>query len=160
MIGIGTTLHKFWLGGEAIYLPCLSYHLPSAEVRLFSPQTYHKLYGGHSSVFGDRVVKMIDNMSIEIDIGVAGGNVPMIHKSACTSKEIQESGPRMKPALQQYERKTDFMGSWSTSDFSFFKLGRWHQANSQQQHILWTKKCPGGREQKSLQPAERVVVVA
>ena len=106
------------MNGEAISLPCLSYHLPSAEVRLFSPQTYHKLYGGHSSVFGDRVVKMIDNLSIEVDIDPTGGNVPMIHESACTSEEIKEIGPYMKSALQQYERKTDFLGSWSTSDFS------------------------------------------
>ena len=40
VVGIGTTLHKFNMNGEAVYLPCLSYHLPSAEVRLFSPQTY------------------------------------------------------------------------------------------------------------------------
>jgi hypothetical protein len=109
--GIGTTLHKFWMNGEAIYLPCLSYHLPSGEVRLFSPQTYHKkLYGGHSSVFGDRVVKMVDNLSIEVD--------RMINESACTFEEIKEIGPYMKSALQQYERKTDFLGSWSACDFS------------------------------------------
>ena len=45
VIGIGTTLHKLWVNGEVIYLPCLSCHLPSAEVRLFSPQAYHKLCG-------------------------------------------------------------------------------------------------------------------
>ena len=85
VIGIGTTLHKLWVNGEVIYLPCLSHHLPSAEIRLFSPQTYHKLYGGHSSVFGDRVVKMIDNLSIEVDIDPGGGNVPMVHTSACAA---------------------------------------------------------------------------
>lgn len=46
------------------------------------------------------------------------GNVPMIHESACTSKEIKEIGPYMKSALQKYERKIDFLGSWSTSNFS------------------------------------------
>ncbi len=50
VIGIGTTLHKFKIDGNDIFLPCLSYHLPSAEIRLFSPQTYHTLYGGHSTV--------------------------------------------------------------------------------------------------------------
>ena len=118
VIGIGTTLHKCWVNGEAIYLPGLSYHLPSAEVRLFSPQTYHKLYGGHSSVFGDRVMKMIDNLTIEVDIDQAGGNVPMVHESTCTAKEIKEIGPHMRSALQRYEQKTDFLGGWSTSDFS------------------------------------------
>ena len=123
VIEIGTTLHKFWVNGEAIYRPCLSYHLPSAEVRLFSPQTYHKLYGGHSSVFGDPVVKMIDNLSIEVDIDPAGGNVPMIHESACTAEEIKEIGPYMRSALHQYERKTEFLGNWSTSDFSNLGVG-------------------------------------
>ena len=99
VIGIGTTLCKFWVNGEAIYLPCLSHHLPSAEVHLFSPQTYHKLHGGHSSIFEDRVVKMIDNLSMEGDIDPAGGNVPMIHESACTAEEIEESGPYTRSAL-------------------------------------------------------------
>ena len=68
VIGIGTTLHKLSLDGEPVYLPCLSYHLPSAEIRLFSPHTYHKLHGGHSAVFGDKAVTMINIMSIPIPI--------------------------------------------------------------------------------------------
>ena len=55
VVGVGTTLHKFIVDGDPVYLPCLSYHLPTAEIRRFSPQTYHTLYGGHSTVFGDRV---------------------------------------------------------------------------------------------------------
>ena len=70
------------------YLPFLSYHLPSAEVRLFSPQTYHMLYGGHSTVFGDRVVKLINDMSITISIDERSENIPMILKPAFTPKEI------------------------------------------------------------------------
>jgi hypothetical protein len=26
-----------------VYLPCVSYHLPTTDVRLFSPQIYHQL---------------------------------------------------------------------------------------------------------------------
>ena len=38
VIGIGTTLHKFVDdAGNDVYLPCVSYHLPSTDVRLFSP---------------------------------------------------------------------------------------------------------------------------
>ena len=29
VVGIGTTLHKFMIEGEPIWLPCLSYHLPT-----------------------------------------------------------------------------------------------------------------------------------
>jgi hypothetical protein len=43
VVGIGTTMYRFVDSvGETIYTPCLSYHLPSAEIRLFSPQTYHQ----------------------------------------------------------------------------------------------------------------------
>ena len=118
VVGIGTTLHKFDMNGEAVYLPCLSYHLPSAEVRLFSPQTYHTLYGGHSTVFGDRVVKLINDMSITIPIDERSGNVPMVMKPACTPKEIREIGPHIRSALPHYERKVDFFGSWSEDNFA------------------------------------------
>lgn len=38
VIGIGTTLHKFTdTKGLPVYLPCVSYHLPQTDVRLFSP---------------------------------------------------------------------------------------------------------------------------
>ena len=73
IIGIGSTLNKFWIDGEAVYLPCLSYHLPSTEIYSFSPQTYHTLYGGHSAVFGNKVVKLIDSLKIEIAINGDAG---------------------------------------------------------------------------------------
>jgi hypothetical protein len=57
VVGIGTTLHKFVdNNGNHIYLPFVSYHLPTTDVRLFSPQIYHQLHGGHSVVNGDKVV--------------------------------------------------------------------------------------------------------
>ena len=33
VVGIGTTLPKFIVDGDPVYLPCLSYHLPTAETR-------------------------------------------------------------------------------------------------------------------------------
>jgi hypothetical protein len=32
VIGIGTTCHKFQVNGEDFFMPCLSYHLPTAEI--------------------------------------------------------------------------------------------------------------------------------
>ena len=47
VIGIGTTLHKFVnTNGKEVFLPCVSYHLPTTDVRLFSPQTFHQMHGG------------------------------------------------------------------------------------------------------------------
>ena len=56
VIGIGTTLHKFKNDQEQdIFLTCVSYRLTQTDVWLFSPQTYHQIYGGHSSLNGDAV---------------------------------------------------------------------------------------------------------
>jgi hypothetical protein len=77
VIGIGTTFHKFECKEVLTDLLCLSYHLPTAEIRVFSPQTYHTLYVGHSTVFGDRDVKMIDHLSITIPLNGKVGNVPV-----------------------------------------------------------------------------------
>ena len=78
VIGIGTTLHKFNINGKPIWLPCLSYHLPSAEIRLFSPQTYHTLCGGHSVVVGDHVDLFVGKHQVEIPIDREGANMPII----------------------------------------------------------------------------------
>ncbi len=57
VVGIGTPLHKFMdNNGNHVYLPCVSYHLPTTDVQLFSPQIYHQLHGDHSVVNGDEVV--------------------------------------------------------------------------------------------------------
>jgi hypothetical protein len=78
VIRIGTMLHKFNLDGHEIFVPCLSYHLPSAEARLFSPQTYHTLYGGHSTMCGDKIEMFIDNLKVNVGIDGNGSNVPMV----------------------------------------------------------------------------------
>ncbi len=49
VIGIRTTNHKLTnINGNPVFLPCVSYHLPQTDVRLFSPQTYHQMHGGYS----------------------------------------------------------------------------------------------------------------
>ena len=112
VIGIGTTLHKFNVNGEPIWLPCLSYHLPSAEVRLiFSPQTYHTLYGGHSVVKGDCVEMFVGEHQLVVPIDREGANVPTVSNSAVSRKEIANIGPHIRSALPHTERKIDFFGS-------------------------------------------------
>ena len=118
VIGIGATLHKFECQGKLIYLSCLFYHLPSAEIFLFSPQTYHTLYGGHSIVFDDWVVMMINHLSIEIPINGEAGNVPMIYNSSCSAAEVKKSGILIRPALPPHERKVAMMGSSVSNNFT------------------------------------------
>ena len=57
MRGIGTVMYKFVAtNGDLLYLPGLAYHLDTADICLFSPQNYHQLYGGSSTIDGDKVV--------------------------------------------------------------------------------------------------------
>jgi hypothetical protein len=71
VIGVGTTLHKFVdVAGNNIYLPCVSYHLPSTDIQLFSPQVYHQIYGGHSVVNGDEVVMRVREEGRPITIAI------------------------------------------------------------------------------------------
>jgi hypothetical protein len=114
VIGVGTTLHKFKIDGNDVFLPCLSYHLPTAEVRLFSPQTYHTLYGGHSTVGGDQVQMFIDHLKINVDIDRESTNVPMVKDCSVSAAEMKLHGPHIRSALPQYERKVDFLGGWSS----------------------------------------------
>ena len=117
VIGVGTTLHKFKIDGKDIFLPCLSYHLPSAEIWLFSPQTYHMIYGGHSTVTGDTVEKFIDHLRIKIPVETCGSNVPMIYGSAVSPREMKDHGPFIRSALPQYQRKSNALGSFSDGMF-------------------------------------------
>lgn len=122
VVGIGTTLHKFQVDGKDFFLPCLSYHLPSAEIRLFSPQTYHTLYGGHSTVLGDRVVMFIDHFRIDIPIDRHASNVPMVYNCNVSLQEMKDHGPYIRSALPQYERKVDCLGHWSEENFRQWKV--------------------------------------
>ena len=116
IVGIGTTLHKLKINGEDIYLPCLSYHLPSADVRLFSRHTYLTLYGGHSAVFRDRVQLFIDSLWIDVAIDRESLNVLMVYDCWV------EHGPHIRSALPQYETMVDFLGGWSSAYFQKYNI--------------------------------------
>lgn len=43
VMGIGTVLYKFRAtNGDDVFLPTVAFHLPTAEIRLLSPQSYHQ----------------------------------------------------------------------------------------------------------------------
>ena len=113
VVGIGTTLHKFKINDDKLFLLCLSYHLPTADVRLFSPQTYHTIYGGHSVVTGDMAKMFIDSLQIEVEIDHEGSNVPMVHGCSVSPKEMEEHRPHIRSALPLFQRKVDALSSWN-----------------------------------------------
>ena len=55
VVVIGTTIHKFKnIKVDDLYLPCVSYHLPTADI-LLSPHTYHQMHVRNSSIYAERV---------------------------------------------------------------------------------------------------------
>ena len=93
VLRIGTTLHKIKYDGHDIFLPCLSYYLPSAEVWLFNPQTYHTLYGGHSTACGDKIEMFIDDLKVNVEIDRNVSNVLIIYACSISAQEMNDRGP-------------------------------------------------------------------
>jgi hypothetical protein len=102
VVGIGTTLHKFVdSNGNHVYLPCVSYHLPTTDVRLFSPQIYHQLHNGHSVVNGNEVVMKFckEGALILIHIDRNTTNLPIMHNSFVSEKVKREHASKFWSAL-------------------------------------------------------------
>ena len=101
--GIGTTLHKFVDDkGGVIYLPMVAYHLPNTDVRLFSPQVYHQLHGGHSTVDGENVKMTLHGRRSIITIPIENGssNLPCVYNSFVNDKVKREYASTMRSGLK------------------------------------------------------------
>ncbi len=102
VVSIGTTLHKFMdNNGNHVYLPCVSYHLTTTDFRLFSPQIYHQLHGGHSVVNGNEVVMKFrkEGALISIPIDRNTTNLPIMHKFFVSEKVKREHASKFRSAL-------------------------------------------------------------
>jgi len=98
--GIGTTLHKFTdINGNQVYLPCVSYHLPETDVRLFSPQTYHQMHGGYSEVHSDCACMLLKTSTIEIQIVREEHNLPIVFDSFVSGKAKKALASKMRSGL-------------------------------------------------------------
>ncbi len=87
VIGIGTTLHKFSdTKGFPVYLPCVSYHLPQTDVRLFSPQTYHQIHCCYSEVYSDCIKMHLNTFEIQVQIMREKHNLPVVFDSYVSPK--------------------------------------------------------------------------
>jgi len=102
VIGIGTTLHKFYdTAGNPVFLPCISYHLPQTDVCLFSPQTYHQMHGGYSEVYAESIQMKLRTSTISITIEQGLTNLPIVHVSFVSEKAKRGLGPLMQSGLCQ-----------------------------------------------------------
>ena len=69
VIGIVTTTHKYVdVNGTTCYLPCVSYHIPSINVQIYSLQTYHQMHGGYSTVYGHHVMIHLKDHNINSNL--------------------------------------------------------------------------------------------
>ena len=100
VMGIGTTLHKLRNNkGKSVFLPCVSYHLPTTDVRIFSPQTYHQMHGGYSRINGGCMEMNLKNNKIIIPIRREQANLPIVFDSYLTTKQKNEVGPHIRSAM-------------------------------------------------------------
>jgi hypothetical protein len=87
VVGKGMTLLKFTdINGNPIYFPCVLYHLPETDVRMFSPQTYHQMHGGYSEVHSNCVRMLLKTSTIEIRIVRVEHNLPVVFVSFVSGK--------------------------------------------------------------------------
>ena len=107
--------------GDTLFLPGLAYHLESADIRLFSPQTYHQLYGRDSIINGEEVPMRLQKQihlqirhDISIPIDVNNTNLPLIHHVSCTQAEKQNIGPKFWTAMSASILCLGFLGVWTS----------------------------------------------
>ena len=153
VIGVGTTLHKFVdIAGNDVYLPCVSYHLPSTDIRLFSPQVYHQIYGGHSVVNGDEDVMRVHEdghpITIAIPIDRDSTNLPVVRNSFVSEKVKKRLAHRFRSALNATGLYTalDYFGSLSLSGKS-------------KQGLFPSFECVGGLVNENLTMAQKELLL-
>jgi hypothetical protein len=93
VVGIGTVIYRFQNDkGEDVFLPCVAYHLPTADIRLFSPQTYHQMHNFSSTITAKEVVMHLKDHNIVIPIDEGPSNLPMVWNPSVSAEEQREIG--------------------------------------------------------------------
>jgi hypothetical protein len=100
VVGIGMTLHKFTdINGNPVYLPCVLYHLPETDVRLFSPPMYHQMHGGYSEVHSNCVRMLLKTSTIKIRIVREEHILPIVFYSFVSGKAKKALASNMRSGL-------------------------------------------------------------
>jgi len=156
VVGIGTTLHKFVdNNGNHVYLPCVSYHLPTRDVRLFSPQIYHQLHGGHSVVNGNEVVMKFckEGALISIPIDRNATNLPVVHNSFVSEKVKREHASKFRSALHA-------TGLYTALDyFANVSVDQNLSTLSRKQGPVSSFPCVGGLENENLSMPQKELLL-
>jgi hypothetical protein len=159
VVGIGTTIHKFVDGdGNNVYLPCVSYHLPETDVRLFSPQVYHQIYGGHSIGNGNEVVMRIwsasghykPNTTIPIPIDCEGTNLPVIRDSFVSNNMKKKLAPKF---------RSDLIAAGVHASLDYFANVSMSRAASTLSRLQGVFPCVGGPENENLSMPQKELLL-
>jgi len=129
VVGVGTVMWKMTASnGDTIYLPIYCYHLPSADIRLLSPQSYHQLHPGRSGLEQDGTMVEMHlpqqgpghpSHIISIPVETDGTNLPVIYNCHCTQKDRKVIGPRMRTGL--FRTSLDMRESWKAAQTAQIK---------------------------------------
>ena len=124
VVGYGTVLYRCKAtDGSTCFIPGLAYHLPTTDVRLFSPQAYFQHYGGDATINSEEVCihlkksvtdrNSTHTIKLPIDLGC---NLPLFRDAACTAFEQKTVGRHFRTfvAVQQ-QLEGDFLGTWNCS---------------------------------------------
>ena len=116
---MGLVLYKIQAtNGNYCYIPCVSYHLPTTDIRLISPQAYHQGFGGKSVLDGNSFkVHLAKHKNCDVrhvlDIPIdKGTNLPMVRSCVCTQKEKEEIGPLFCTLGLRQHYDGSFLDSW------------------------------------------------
>ncbi len=158
VIGIGTVMYKLTAtNGDELLVPGLSYHLPECDIRLMSPQVYHKLYGGCSIVDGDKVdwrlnkqFDMSDVHRIEIPLNKET-NLPMLFNVTCSEEERTTIGPHFtKVCAHLRHARGFFFGKWSVTE---------EKVDYEFDDFLHLYPCVTREENMNLSPAQKALLL-
>ena len=119
VIGIGTVMYKFRASnGDDVFIPGVAFHLPTAAIRLLSPQSYHQRWGGYSMIDGKEVLMNLwrpDNKpahTLRFPL-CTQSNVPTVVNVSCTASERETIGPLLRPAIAHHILDID--NDWRSS---------------------------------------------
>ena len=113
--GFGVVMYKFKnTVGEDVYVPGLAYHLEATDIRLLSPQAYHQLHGGSSTIDGDAAVMTLGRkqggrpaQAVRFPIDKAT-NLPMQSNVSCSEEEKEIYGPHFRKATAYLNRRRGY----------------------------------------------------
>jgi hypothetical protein len=149
-------LHRFVdTKGNGVCLPCVSYHLPLTDVRLFSPQIYHQLHGGNSVVNGDEVEMKFckEGAAISIPIDRNSTSLPIVNNSFVSENIKKKHASKFRSALHA-------TGLYAALDyFANMSLDQNLSTSSRTQGLFSSFPCVGGLKNENLSMPQKELLL-